>query len=141
MAESALMEPKPGHKSIAIGKDGRPYIEAFRCPDCGAVVTEQTMACRACATRTPPEPFRAKETAKLHTWSVVHRSYPGIEVPFVSAIVDLDGGPTLKGTVRVAPEALREGLPLRLVYDDAGGAKDKDGAPYIGFHFVAGDMA
>ena len=49
MAESAMMEPKPGHKSVVIGKDGRPYIEAFRCPDCGAVVTEQTMACRACA--------------------------------------------------------------------------------------------
>lgn len=141
MAESVLIEAKPGHKSIVIGKDGHPFIEAFRCPDCGAVVTEQTMACRACASRNPPEPFRAKETGKVHTWSVVHRSYPGIEVPFVSAIVDLDGGPTLKGTVRIAPEALREGLALRLVFDDAGGARDKDGAPYIGFHFVVGDAA
>lgn len=141
MAESALMEARPGHKSIALGKDGRPYIEAFRCPDCGAVVTEQTLACRACASRNPPEPFRAKETAKLHTWSVVYRSYPGVEVPFVSAIVDLDGGPALKGTVRVEQEKLREGLPLRLVFDDAGGARDKDGAPYIGFHFVEGDAA
>ena len=141
MAESALMEAKPGHKSIAIGKDSRPYIEAFRCPDCGAVVAEQTMACRACASRNPPEPFRAKETGSLHTWSIVHRTYPGIEVPFVSAIVDFDGGPALKGTVRVAQDALREGLPLRLVFDDAGGARDKDSAPYIGFHFVAGDAA
>ncbi|MGE3690487.1 MAG: Zn-ribbon domain-containing OB-fold protein [Novosphingobium sp.] len=141
MAESALLEARPGHKSIRIGKDGRPYIEAYRCQTCGAVVGEQTMGCRACASRTPPEPFRAEETGRLHTWSVVHRSYPGIAVPFVSAIVDLDGGPAIKGTVRVAPEALRENMPLRLVYDDAGGARDKQGAPYVGFHFVAGDAS
>jgi hypothetical protein len=30
-------------------------------------------------------------------------------------------------------------MPVRLVFDDAGGARDKDGAAYIGFHFVAGD--
>ena len=67
---------------------------------------------------------------------MVERSYPGVTVPFVSAIVDLDDGLTLKGTViGVAPGSLRQGLPLRLVFDDAGGACDKDGAPYIGFHF------
>jgi hypothetical protein len=73
---------------------------------------------------------------------VVERSYPGIKVPFVSAIVDLDDGLTLKGTVLCGdPAGLRQGLPLRLVFDDAGGAKDKDGVPYIGFHFVpAGEL-
>ena len=79
---------------------------------------------------------------KLWTWSVVHRSFPGLKVPFVSAIVDLDGGPTLKGTViGVDPADLRQGLPVRVVFDDAGGATDKDGAPYIGFHFVAQESA
>ena len=68
---------------------------------------------------------------------MVERSYPGVAVPFVSAIVDLDGGLALKGTLRGASaESLRMGLPVRLVFDDAGGARDKEGAPYIGFHFV-----
>ncbi len=97
-----------------------------------------TMACRACASRTPPEAFRARETGKLYSWSVVHRSYPGVAVPFVSAIVDLDDGLSFKGTLRgVAAEGLKMGLPVRLVFDDAGGAKDSAGAPYVGFHFVA----
>ncbi len=100
------------------------------------------MACRACASRTPPDAFRARETGKLYSWSVVHRSYPGVAVPFVSAIVDLDDGLSFKGTLRgVATEDLKMGLPVRLVFDDAGGAKDSAGVPYVGFHFVAGGQA
>lgn len=133
----SLVLPKPAGSVIRIGADGRPWIEGFRCGACGAVVTEQTMACRRCASRHAPEAFRAGETGRLYSWSVVHRSYPGIAVPFVSAIVDLDDGLTLKGTLReVDPSGLRQGLPLRLVYDDAGGARDKEGVPYVGFHFV-----
>lgn len=129
--------PRPATGVVRIAADGAAHIEGFRCAACGAAFAEATLACRACGDPARPLPFRAAETGTLHTWSVVHRSYPGIAVPFVSAIVDLDDGLTLKGTVRVAPEALRSGLPLRLVYDDAGGATDKDGNPYIGFHFVA----
>lgn len=140
-ASVAAMAPRPGNSAIRIGADGRPWIEGFRCEACGAVVAQQTMACRACAHRVPPEPFRAAGKGRLHTWSVVHRSYPGIAVPFVSAIVDLDEGLALKGTLRgVALDGLRSGLPVDLVFDDAGGATDKEGAPYVGFHFEpAGD--
>jgi uncharacterized OB-fold protein len=129
--------PKPGHKSIALDAAGKPFIQGYRCDACGAVVPEPSMACRACGDRAGPAPFRSAETGRLWTWSVVHRSYPGIKVPFVSAIVDLDDGLTLKGTVIGAVDGqLRQGLPLRLVFDDAGGATDKDGAPWIGFHFI-----
>lgn len=133
--------PKPGNGVIRVGADGRPWIEGFRCDACGAVVAQQTMACRACAHRAAPAPFRAGGKGRLHTWSVVHRSYPGIAVPFVSAIVDLDEGLALKGTLRgVDPDSLRNGLPVDLVFDDAGGATDKEGVPYVGFHFEpAGD--
>ena len=131
------MLPRPANSVIRVGPDGRPHVEAFRCGACGAVVTEQTIACRSCGARQEPQAFRSPETGALWTWSVVHRSFPGIEVPFVSAIVDLDGGLTLKGTVIGAgPDRLHQGLRLKLVFDDAGGARDKDGAPYVGFHFV-----
>ena len=137
----SLVAPKPGHAGIRIGADGKPWIEGFRCGACGAVTADRPMACRACASRTLPEGFRASGKGHLHTWSVVHRSYPGIAVPFVSAIVDLDDGLTLKGTLRGIDAAeLRHELPLAIVFDDAGGAADKEGVPYVGFHFVpAGD--
>ena len=142
MAVDSSTLAKPGHKSIRLASDGSAYVEGFRCGACGAAFPEATMACRACASRTPPQPFRASESGKLYSWSVVHRSYPGIAVPFVSAIVDLDDGLTLKGTLRdVAIDCLAPGMPVRMEFDNAGGAKDKDGAPYVGFHFTsAGDQ-
>lgn len=137
MAVDTLTLAKPGHKAIRIAPDGSAFVEGFRCGTCGAAFPEATMACRACASRIPPAPFRAAETGKLYTWSVVSRSYPGIAVPFVSAIVDLDDGFTLKGTLRdVAIDGLKAGMPVRLVIDNAGGATDKDGTPYVGFHFT-----
>ena len=129
---------KAGNKAVRVGIDGSAWIEGFRCAACGAAVPVATIACRSCADRHPPVPFRAVETGKLYSWSVVHRSYPGIAVPFVSAIVDLDDGLSLKGTLRDVPaDALAAGMPVRLVLDDAGGARDAEGTPYVGYHFVA----
>ena len=101
------------------------------------------MVCRKCGSRTGPKAFAAEQTGVVYSWCLVHRSYPGVAVPFVSAIVDLAGGPSLKGTLRgIAPDAVRAGLPVRLVFDDAGGALDVAGTPYVGFHFLAqGDAA
>lgn len=131
------MLAKPGTKVVRVGADGTAWIEGYRCNDCGAVVTMATMACRRCASRTPPASFRATDRGKLFSWSVVHRSYPGIAVPFVSAIVDLDDGLSLKGTLRDADAtALKAGIPVLLVLDDAGGTHDKEGTPYVGYHFV-----
>ena len=133
---------RPGHPSIRIDESGDPWLRGFRCGACGAVMPDQTLACRACAARGSTAPFRAAPHGRLHAWTVVHRSYPGVAVPFVSAIVDLADGLTLKGTLRgVDGAALAAGLPVALVFDDAGGATDREGAPFIGFHFVsaAGD--
>lgn len=140
MASDSIIVPKAGNKSVRVGADGSPWIEGYRCAACGAVMPVQVMACRACASRVPPAAYRSAETGKLYTWSVVYRSYPGIAVPFVSAIVDLDGGLSFKGTLKgVDTDALEAGMAVRLVFDDAGGAHDADGNPYVGFHFVAGD--
>ncbi len=142
MTQANILQARPGTKVVRVGADGSAWIEGFRCGECGAVVPVATMACRACASRFPPAAYRSPETGTLYTWSVVHRSYPGVEVPFVSAIVDLDGGLSFKGTLKgVAPDALKAGMPVRLVFDEAGGAVDADGNPYVGFHFVAGDAA
>lgn len=143
MTNEAALAPRPGHKALRLSPDGKPRIEAFRCAACGAVVMDATPACRACGHRPAPEPVRIGERGRLWTWSVVHRSYPGVAVPFVSAIVDMQDGLALKGTLVCDPAAdLRQGQPVRLVYDDAGGAKNAEGAPFVGFHFVlAGEGA
>lgn len=131
--------PRSGHKVVRVGGDGSAWIEAWRCSACGAVALEETRACRGCAARGTLAPFRPSRSGKLYSWAVIHRSYLGVSVPFVSAVVDLDGGLTLKGTLRLDDlETLHAGMPVRLVMDDAGGAVDKEGRPYAGFHFTAG---
>ncbi|WP_298290050.1 OB-fold domain-containing protein [Novosphingobium sp.] len=128
---------KPANALVQISGGDAPWLRGFRCSECGAVVAEATLCCRACGCRNAPQPVNLGTRGTLFTWSVVHRSFPGVAVPFVSAIVDLEGGLTLKATLRTEePEGLRAGLPLQLVFDDAGGATDADGAAYVGFHFV-----
>lgn len=137
MVEAVVAAPcKPATALVQVSDPTDPWLRGFRCDACSTVVAEPTMCCRACGSRTPPAAVRLSTTGALFTWAVVHRSFPGVAVPFVSAIVDLDEGLTLKGTLRgVEFEKLRSGLPVAVVFDDAGGAKDADGIPYLGFHF------
>jgi uncharacterized OB-fold protein len=131
------LAPKPGNGVIRVAAQQTPWIAGFRCTACGAVAGEQTMACRRCASRAPQQEFRASDRGRVHTWTVVERSYPGVAVPFISAVVDLGDGLTIKGTLRgVDTQAVRSGMEVTLCFDDAGGARDASGAPYVGFHFV-----
>lgn len=137
MTVEDMSKPRAGHPVVRIAPDGEPWIEAFRCGECGVILAEAGMACRSCGSRDSLKPFRATQQGTVFSWAVIHRSYPGIPVPFVSAIVDLEEGFTLKGTLRdIAPDTVRAGLPVRLVFDDAGGALDGKGVPYVGFHFL-----
>ena len=129
----------PAAPFIKFDGDGRPYIEGFRCRNCDATFTEMGPACAKCGARNPFAAFRAVETGKLFTFSVVHRSYPGIKVPFVSAIVDLDDGLVLKGNlldVEARPEAVSIGMPVQVIFADANGLKTPEGTPYISYFFV-----
>jgi uncharacterized OB-fold protein len=81
---------------------------------------------------------RLANTGTLYVYSIVHRSFPGIEVPYVSAIVDLDGGGTVKGNlinVEPNPEKVRLGMPVEVVYKDALGRKDREGNSYLSYFF------
>ena len=78
------------------------------------------------------------ETGKLYSYSIVHRSFPGIEVPYVSAIVDLDDGTAIKGNlinIDPDPEKIEFDMPVEVVFDDALGRKDSDGNSYLSYFF------
>ena len=139
MTQAALSAAlKPALPFIKRDPDGYGYVEGRRCRDCGAVMLEARLACPACGGRAGFDLFRGAETGRLHAYSVVHRSFPGIPVPFVSAVVDLDDGLTLKGNLIGAgfdPGAFAPGTRVRLAFGDALGRTDKDGAAYIAYFF------
>ena len=118
------------------GKD--PYLEGYKCGDCGAMYLGERMVCSKCAARDQMQPVTLASTGKLYSYSIVHRSFPGIEVPYISAIVDLDDGATLKGNLIETdpdPETIKFGTPVRVVFADALGRKDKDGNAYLAYFF------
>ena len=75
---------------------------------------------------------------KLYSYSIVYRSFPGIEVPYISAIVDLDDGTAIKGNlinIEPDPENLEFDMPVEVVFADALGRKDQEGNSYISYFF------
>ena len=77
-------------------------------------------------------------SGKLYSYSIVYRSFPGIDVPYISAIVDLDDGTAIKGNlinVEPEPENIEFDMPVDVVFADALGRTDADGNSYLSFFF------
>ena len=131
-------QPLPAVEYLKLPRDGDPYLEGHRCTSCGAVFIGSRTHCSKCGARDSMETIRLSNSGKLYAYSIVHRSFPGIDVPYVSAIVDLDGGGTVKGNlinVEPDPDCIPFDMPVDVVYDDALGRRDGDGNSYISFFF------
>ncbi len=131
-------KPLPVVGFLKIPESGEPYLEGFKCENCGHVFLESHPSCAACRKRDTLKAYRLSNKGKLYNFTVVHRNFPGVEVPFISAIVDLDGGGTLKGNlvdIVPSPEALKFDMPVDVVFRDAG-RKDRDGNSYLAYFFT-----
>ena len=131
-------KPLPAVPYLKIPDDGEPFIEGHRCSSCGATFLGVRANCSKCGARDGMVPVRLSNQGALYSYCIVHRSFPGIEVPYVSAIVDLEGGGTVKGNlinVEPDPSKIDFGMPVEVVYDDALGRKDSDGNSYLSYFF------
>ena len=84
------------------------------------------------------ETVKLSNKGKLYSYSIVFRSFPGIDGPYISAIVDLYGGGTIKGNLIECdpdPEKIKFDMPVDVIFDDALGRKDSDGNSYISYFF------
>lgn len=127
----------PALPHIALAADGRHSLTGMRCPACGAVVEGQRLACPKCGERKALESVALGTRGSVHTCSLVHRSYPGVAVPFYTVVVDLDGGGTVRGTLRgLAPSnEMPTGLRVTMLFGDSG-QRDGEGRALISYHFV-----
>ena len=133
----AAAKPRSVVSYLKIPDEGSPYLEGLRCDNCQAVFLDATRACAACGKRDTLKPFRMADTGKLYNFTVVHRNFPGVPVPFISAIVDIDGGGTLKGNllgVEPKPEAIKFDMPVNIVIKPVP-QKDKEGNSYLSYFF------
>ncbi len=131
-------KPLPAVGYLKIPEDGEPYLQGCKCSACGAVFLGERDNCSKCGARGGMEEVQLSNQGELYSYCIVHRSFPGIEVPYVSAIVDLEGGGTVKGNlinVEPEPDNIPFGMPVEVVYDDALGRKDRDGNSYLSYFF------
>jgi uncharacterized OB-fold protein len=103
-----------------------PHLVAYQCTTCAARFFDRRNACASCSglgfTR-----VNVPTTGTVRTFSIVSVSVPGVEVPFVAAIVDC-GGTSVRGVltdVPADPEHVHTGMTVKLVtrshgVDDAG---------------------
>ncbi|MGH9049225.1 MAG: Zn-ribbon domain-containing OB-fold protein [Acidimicrobiia bacterium] len=115
--------------------DGAPHLVAHTCTECGAQYFDRRNACAKCGKRSfDVRPLGGEGTVRSFT--IVHRAAPGVPTPYVSAIVDLDGGGVVKANVvnvEPVPEKVSLGMPVRLTTFVAG--TDDDGTEAVAFGY------
>ncbi len=119
-------------------EDGDPYLEGQKCSECGSVFLGERSVCSKCGARDKLAPVKLSNKGKLYSFSIVYRSFPGIEVPYISAIVDLEGGGTVKGNLiglEPDPVNVKFDMDVEVVFADALGRKDSEGNSYISYFF------
>jgi len=114
---------------------GEPHLTAHECGHCAALFLDRRNACANCGGREFGSRSLAN-TGVLRAFTIVHRASPGVAVPYISGIVDVDGGGVVKANiVGLSPEPgnLALGMPLKLTTFPAG--TDSDGTEAIAFGY------
>ena len=130
--------PLPVVEYLKLPEDGDPYLEGHKCGDCNSIFLGEREVCSNCTARGKIKPVKLNNKGKLYSYPISFRSFPGIDVPYISAIVDLDGGGTVKGNLidcEPDPEKIEFDMPVEVVFDDALGRKDAEGNSYISYFF------
>jgi uncharacterized OB-fold protein len=122
--------------SYLVLDDGEPHLAGNACDDCGAVYLSRRNACGHCGGRSFSS-RRLASSGKVTSFTIVNRAAPGVPVPFVSAVVELeDGASVLANVVDVPPDPdhVHLGMPVRLTTYLAG--TDDDGVEAVAFGFA-----
>lgn len=129
--------PLPVVPFLKIPPDGKAYLEGHRCAKCSAIFLGVRDNCSKCGARGGLAPVRLADKGSLYVYSIVHRSFPGIETPYVSCVVDLEGGGTVKGNligIDPDPAKIQMGMPVETVFKIAP-RKDGEGNEYLTYYF------
>lgn len=116
--------------------DPEPRLKAVVCGACGADFLTRRNACASCGGTDFGAKVLGTEGAVV-AYTIVHRAAPGVVVPFVSAIVQLDDGPIVQSNlmgVDPSPDHITLGMPVRLTTFVAG--TDDNGVEAVAYAFT-----
>jgi uncharacterized OB-fold protein len=112
----------------------QPHLTAHECTSCGARYFDRRNACANCS----GTEFKGVDIAtdgEVKAFTIVTFAAPGVKVPFVSSIVDLDGTSARGNIINVEPdpEHISLGMKVKLATYSLG--TDDKGVEAIGFGF------
>ena len=112
-----------------------PHLVANECTECGALYFDRRNACAHCG-KTSFGKKTLGTSGVVRSFAIVHQASPGVPVPYVSTVVELDGGGQVKANivnVEPEPEKLSLGMKVQLTTFVAG--TDDEGTEAIAFGF------
>jgi uncharacterized protein len=118
---------------LKLGSD--PHLVANECRSCGALFFDRRNACANCGGR-EFGPRRLANEGAVRAFTIVHRATPDIKVPYVSAIIDLDGGGVVKANiVGVDPKPEQVAVGMRVALTTFGVGTDPAGTEAVSFGY------
>lgn len=142
MAEQQAAQTETGPRPILpiFKLQPKPHLVGSKC-SCGAIFLDtKRLACSKCGATGPFQQVDLSTKGKVWVFSVIHQSFPGIKTPYVTAVVDLPEGVSVKSNlIDVDPEELQKnpqkafGMPVELVATQV--ATDRQGNPVMAFQF------
>ena len=114
---------------------GDEHLVAKMCSSCGALYFDRRNACGHCG-KTEFTTKRLSTDGRVRAFTIVKRAAPGVPTPYVSAVIDLEGGGAVKANlvnIDPDPDKIELGMPVRLTTFVAG--RDDDGTEAIAFGF------
>jgi uncharacterized OB-fold protein len=115
--------------------DGAPYLVANESVTSGALYFDRRNA-DALSGTTDFRQRRVADTGVVRTFTIVYRAAPGVPTPYVSVLVNLDGGGIVKANllnVEPTPERVRVGMKVRMTTYVVG--VDDDGTEAVAFAY------
>lgn len=120
-------------------KEGdKAYLWGSKCKACGAAFLGSRIACGKCFAVGQFDEIKFSDRGELRTFSIVYQTAPGIDVPFVAAIVDLPEGTAVRCNIEgiePEPEKLVPLLGKPVEMFTAKIRSDREGNDIIGFKF------
>ena len=105
------------------GRDGE--LRIVRCNDCGYYTHPPSPRCSRCLSENV-EPSPVSGRGRVYTYTVNQRAWsPGLEVPYVIAIVALEEQPDLRlmtNVVGCSPDEVAIGMPVQVEFREQGEA-------------------
>jgi uncharacterized OB-fold protein len=114
--------------------EGEPHLIAKECASCGARYFDRRNACAKCfATQFSDVPLKTE--GEVRSFTIVTFAAPGVDVPFVAAVVDCDGTSVRGNIVNCPPdpEHVSLGMKVRLTTFPVG--TDDRGVEAINYGF------